>query len=226
MRPITATVGPLIAASANNIATAQSLAGPGAANLVLVGGGTVVLDKARRVAIASAGNDSGVIWTLTGTSASGNIQSETFAGGNIATVVSALDYATVTSIRGSGATGSVTAGTAAGGANPLAMACSPWVRLDEWADAQVGVQVAVTGTVTFTVQTSFDEGPDSLVNPIPASLMAWDTSTGIGVPAAGGSATISFSIPTAPLWIRVALNTATGTGSVRMNVVQYNDVAA
>lgn len=226
MRPITATVGPLTAANAAIIAASQTL-GAGGGNLVLVGGGTVVLDKPRRVAIASAGNDSGVIWTLTGTSASGNIQSETFAGGNIATVVSALDYATVTSIRGSTLTaGNVTAGTAAGGANPLAMACSPWVRLDEWADAQVGVQVAVTGTVTFTVQTSFDEGPDSLVNPIPASLMAWDTSTGIGVPAAGGSATISFSIPTAPLWIRVALNTVTGTGSVRMNVVQYNDVAA
>lgn len=97
------------------------------------------------------------------------------------------------------------------------------IRLDEWADPPLGVQVAVTGTVDYTVQHSFDEGPDSLVNPLPAANMFWDTSL-IPVGAIHGAAGISFSIATAPLWVRILLNS--GTGSVRMVVTQYNVVEA
>jgi hypothetical protein len=106
------------------------------------------------------------------------------------------------------------------GATPLT---SPPIRLDEWADPPLGVQVAVTGTANFTVQHSFDEGPDSLVNPIPVNQMFWDTSL---IPAGGvaGSTGMSFSMATAPLWMRIVLNS--GTGSVRMVLTQYNVVEA
>jgi hypothetical protein len=97
------------------------------------------------------------------------------------------------------------------------------IRLDEWADPPLGVQVAVIGTANFTVQHSFDEGPDSLINPLPLGSMFWDTSL-IPAGAIGGSAGITFSIPTAPLWMRIILNS--GTGSVRMVVTQYNVVEA
>jgi hypothetical protein len=97
------------------------------------------------------------------------------------------------------------------------------IRLDEWADAPLGVQVAVTGTVNFTVQHSFDEGPDSLVSPIPLASMFWDTSL-VPAGAINGIAGISFSIATAPIWIRIVLNS--GSGSVRMVVSQYNVVEA
>jgi hypothetical protein len=53
--------------------------------------------------------------------------------------------------------------------------------------------------------------------------MFWDTSL-IPAGAIGGSAGITFSIPTAPLWMRIILNS--GTGSVRMVVTQYNVVEA
>lgn len=95
------------------------------------------------------------------------------------------------------------------------------VRLDEWADAPLGVQVAVTGTVNFTIQHSFDEGPDSLTNPIPVASMFWDTSL-VPAGAINGTAGLSFSVATAPLWVRMVLNS--GSGSVRMVLAQYNVV--
>lgn len=98
------------------------------------------------------------------------------------------------------------------------------IRLDEWADAQVGVAVAVIGTANFTVQHSFDEGPDSLTNPIPAGSMFWDTSLVPGTGAVNGTAGITFSLATAPLWMRITLNS--GSGSVRMTVTQYQVVNA
>jgi hypothetical protein len=87
----------------------------------------------------------------------------------------------------------------------------------------VGVQVTAVGVANFTVQTSFDEGPDSLTNPIPIGSMSWDT-TMVPAGAVAGSATVSFSLPTAPLWIRITLNS--GAGSVRMVVTQYQVVEA
>ena len=96
----------------------------------------------------------------------------------------------------------------------------PPIRLDEWADPPVGVQVAVTGTASYTIQHSFDEGPDSLTNPIPYASMMWDTAL---LPNAGaGTASTTFSIPVAPLWMRITLNS--GAGSVRMVISQYNVV--
>jgi hypothetical protein len=119
-----------------------------------------------------------------------------------------------------------------GQTGPAPITLNPPIRLDEWADAQVGVQVVVIGTATFTVQTSFDEGPDSLVNPIPVANMAWDSSL-VPTAAVGGAAGLSFALggalgagpSTAPLWIRILLLSGS-TGSVRMNVVQANVVTA
>ncbi len=105
--------------------------------------------------------------------------------------------------------------------NVAAPGTSRPIRLDEWADAPVGGEVATTGTVNFTVQHCFDEGPDSLTNPIPAASMFWDTSL-VPPAAIGGTVGTSFSIATAPLWMRIVLNS--GSGSVRMVVTQYNSV--
>jgi hypothetical protein len=102
-------------------------------------------------------------------------------------------------------------------------ATSNYVRLDEWADPPLGVQVAVNGTINYTVQHCFDEGPDSLVSPIPFANMFWDTSL-IPAGAIASVTSITFSIPTAPLWMRIMVNS--GNGSARMVVTQYNVVEA
>ena len=99
-------------------------------------------------------------------------------------------------------------------------ACYP-ISLDSWADPPLGVQVAVSGTVNYTVQHSFDTGPDDLVSPIPIANMFWDTSL-IPAGGVGGTAGMTFSIATAPIWMRIVMNS--GSGSVRMVLTQYNAV--
>ncbi len=185
MRPVTVTVGPLVAASANNICTSQTIpAGGGTlalngalasssfvgtgsvagsvltisavtsgvlnrgyalnglgvqANTVVSGplasttngagtyvvsvsqtvssttiyGNTVVtLDTPRRVIITSAGNDSGITFTLTGTDWANTPISEVVTGSNAGVASSVFDYQTLTSIVASGATAStITVGT-------------------------------------------------------------------------------------------------------------------
>jgi hypothetical protein len=218
MRPISVTLGPYAAGVTNGISTAQTLTTPPFTFLIngsLASGGAAVLDAPRQVAITSAGNDSGVIFTVNGTNANGDPIGEQVRGASGAVATTNTLFKRVYAVSASGPTSSVTIGTVT----------APWfsspIRLDEWAEPQIGVQVAVTGTVNYTVQSSFDEGPDSLTNPIPLASMTWDTSTAIGLPAAAGTATASFGLTVAPLWLRIALNS--GTGSVRMNVVQYNN---
>ena len=143
MRPIRVTVGPLAAASANNIATSQT--GAAGRNLVLNGaiatgfvannialsqsvasattvvlnGATVQSDsiahfsQAQPVAITSAGNDSGITFTVVGTGPN-NYASQTavITGANTGIASSAVLFFSVKSITTSGATAAaITAGT-------------------------------------------------------------------------------------------------------------------
>lgn len=157
MHPIVTTVT-LDAASANAIALSQSLAAAGALTLngALVTNGVATLDAPRRVGITSAGNDSGITWTVTGTARpeqGGVTFSETIAGANIGVAQTTQDFATVTSIVGSGATAStVTAGTTGTGSGA-------WVPWDTYAvDFQVSCYGAVmSGTPTWSVEYTYDD---------------------------------------------------------------------
>jgi hypothetical protein len=207
MRPITISVGPLAAAVANSIVLSQSLASAGALTLngSYVSGGVATLPQARRVGIVSAGNDSGITWTITGTNWSGQPISETLAGGNIATAQSVLDYLTVSSIIGSGATAStVTAGT-------TAVAGSAWLRLDEWALGSAAYQANVSGTVNYTVQMTLDD-PNSISNAVVPASVTWVPAISSQTAVAQGALSII------PAYVQVVLNS--GTGSVALTVSQ------
>lgn len=104
------------------------------------------------------------------------------------------------------------------GPNAGAGATSNMVRLDEWADAPLAVQLAASGTVNYTIQHSYDD-PNDLINPVPVGSMFWDTGL-LPAGAIGGTAGLTFAIATAPLWMRVMMNS--GNGSVRMTLTQYN----
>ena len=111
--------------------------------------------------------------------------------------------------------------TATLGPNAAGGASSRMIRLDEWADAPIGVQVAIaSGAVDFTIQHSMDD-PNDLIWPVPLASMFWDTSL-LPAGAIAGTAGLTFSIATAPLWMRVLMNS--GTGALRMTVTQYNVV--
>lgn len=113
MRATTLTVGPLAAASANNIATSQTPTTTFTLNGSTVTSGVAVLDTPRRVLFTQAGSESGKTYTIVGTAWGGTPQTEVLSAAAAATTVySALDFLTVTSITMSSAAGAaITVGT-------------------------------------------------------------------------------------------------------------------
>lgn len=187
------------------------------ASTVTVGtASSALLDTARRVIFTSSGTDTGLTITIIGRNWAGDIITETVTGGSSGTPASTvLDYLAVAKVSVSGAT----AGTISVGTNGVAG--SPWVNLDPWAMGQVAGQCVASGTVNFTVQVSNDD-PNSYANPIAANAMAWD-STYAAVNAA--TASVQFAMASAPLWVRVLLNSETGTSAfVRMSLAQMSSV--
>ena len=215
MRNIQVTVGPLAAASANNIALSQT---PAAGNLTLngstVAGGVAVLDKPRRVLLTVTANESGNTFTIFGTNWSGALISETIVGPSAAgTAQSVLDYATVTRISiSSNAVGALTVGT-------NGVASSPWVALDHWALAQVAIQCNANGAVNYTVQSTLDNPNGSLTGVTPASVV-WINSSDTG--AVGASSSIQTNFAYTPTFARILLNS--GTGSVTAYFAQSGSV--
>ena len=211
MRPITVVVGPVGTTSATNIAASQT---PGAAgNLTLSGalvsGGVATLPTPQRILITTT--DTTTKFTITGTSPTGTVLTETVLGGG-SSVSSTLDYATVTKIAvNQGTTAAVTVGT-----NGIA---SAWVRLDSWADAACSIQCNVSGTVNYTVQVSNDD-PNSPWAPVLPSAMTWINSNDTNAVAATASLQTNFLFT--PTFARVLLNS--GSGTVTSTFVQYNVV--
>lgn len=207
MRPVVVTVGPLAAASANGIATSQSVA---AGSSVVIS--NPALDQPRRVLITSVGNDSGITFQVVGLNWSGAKISEFATGANAGAASTVLDYATVASITPSGATAStVTVGT-------TGVAGSPWVRLDNWTIPQTAVQLTVTGTVNYTLQQTLDD-PNSPTNPVAPPAVTWYNSADPAAVGATASAQTNYAY--VPCFARVLLNS--GSGSVTATFTQAGD---
>jgi hypothetical protein len=217
MQPISVTVGPLDAADDNGIAQSQTTAG--AANLTLngalVSGGVATFDTPRQVVVTSAGNDSGINFTVYGTTYGGASVTEVVAGTSGSTSTTKTDFATVTRIATSGATSAsgVIAGT-------NGVAGSRWVRLDSWAFPQTAIQVNATGTVNWTLQVTMDD-PNSPTNPVAIPNVTWlNTNDSDAVTAIGDVFT---NFDWTPTWSRILLNS--GTGSVTATYAQFNVVS-
>jgi hypothetical protein len=208
MRPITVTVGPLTAATGNNIALSQTPGGAGAITLngSLVTAGVAIIGNAQQIKLTTA--DSTHTAVISGTSWAGDPISETVAF-NGTNVTSVLSYKTVTSIVVNAAlTAAITVGTSG-------LGYSNFARLDEWANAQTSIQCVASGTVTYTVQLSNDD-PNSTTNPVAVTAMTWSSSPdSLAVGATGSIFTV---LAQSPLWVRI--NLTAGTGSVTATVVQ------
>lgn len=154
MRPIVQT-RQLAAAVANGIAQDQQL---GAAGDLLLNGslvdsdGVAQLGTQRQVAFESAGNIAAVVFTITGTDDQGSTISEDITGINGSTVLTTLNYATVTQIAADDAFASdVEVGTTGVGASQV-------VPLDQYISPfNVSLGIEVTGTVDVTVEYTFDD---------------------------------------------------------------------
>lgn len=216
MQPITITVGPLAAADANGIAESQTVTG--AANVildgVLVSNGVAILDEPRRVLITNAGNDSGVTFTVYGTTYGGHSVSEVLQGTSGSSVASTVDFATVTRVATSGSTSvsGIIVGT-------NGVAGSRWLRLDSWADAQTAIQCNASGTVNYTVQVTMDD-PNDPVSPVAVNSVTWLNTNDADAVTAIGDVFTNFDWT--PTYARILLNS--GSGSVSGTFAQFNVV--
>ncbi len=214
MRPVQFSVGPLVAAAANNISLSQT---PGAAGALLLNGslvssGVAVLDKPRRILFTFAADETGHSFVVIGTNWSGDTFTETVAGTTAGTVATVLSYKTITSITiSAAATGALTVGT-------NGVADSQWVRLDEWAPGPVALSCVVTGTVNYDIETSMDD-PNSPTNVVAPASMTWIDSLDTGVVGATGTKQSNFQ--NAPIWVRLHLNS--GSGSVVGTISQLSN---
>lgn len=212
MRPVTVTVGPLAAASANNIALSQTVAGAASVNLngTLVTGGVAYLSKPQQVLITDVGNDSGITFTITGTDRYGAALTQTLTGTSGSSVATTVDFLTITSIKTSGSTSAsgITVGT-------NGVAGSDWVRFDEYCPSNTSIQCNVTGTVNYTVQSTLDD-PNSATNPVSIVNINWVASSDTNV--VNATATKQSNFAYAPIFARILLNS--GSGSVTSTFIQ------
>jgi hypothetical protein len=162
------------------------------------------------VLITNVGNDSGITFTVTGTSLTGQSISQTLTGTSGGNVATTLDFATVTSIVTSGSTSAsgITVGT-------NGVAGSAWVRFDDYAPSNISIQCNVTGTVNYTVQSTLDD-PNSATNPVAVTSMTWVATSDSAV--VNATATKQSNFLFAPVFARVLLNS--GTGSVTATFIQ------
>lgn len=200
--------------------TSVTISGSAAAAVTVGMNGVATLDTGRRVLFTPAGADSGITYTITGTDWSGNTISETLAGvDNPSTTYTLLDYKTITGITISGAAAStLTIGT-------NGIASSPWVRMDNLGSlSQVGVQCAVSGTINYTVQETFQD-PNEITNTFPPNTTqvtrastVWSDFTDSAVVAA--TATKVGITTNTPAFCRLTVNSNTNPAYVSATFIQ------
>lgn len=164
MRPVRIYALPR-ALDADGIATTQSAAGAAALTLngALVVSGVAVIYRTdsdsngrpysyigQKVTITSAGNDTGITFTVVGLDQDKQSYTEVITGANAAAATSTGYFSTVTSITTSGATaGNVTAGI-------TAVFATPTIPLDHYIGDGIALAVNLGGTATYTVQHTFE----------------------------------------------------------------------
>lgn len=199
----------LIAGNDALIAANQTLGAPGDFTLT---SSPVNLDTPRQVLLTFAADETGHNFTIYGNqqpNGTGNAISETIAGTGAGTVVSVRMYGQITRIASDSATtGNVKAGTNGVGAT-MWISSNYQVTPVNWS-----IACAVTGTVNFTVQETFDNfttlGFNQTQLPEPT---AWDV-TALASKSANTQATLTDVITG---W-RLKINS--GTGSVAVSAVQ------
>lgn len=206
MQPVSVTVG-AVASSDVSIAAAQNVVT--ATTLTLTAGAASIAYPAQLNLVTSA-DYTGINFTVTGTDANNQVQTEVLAGPNIGTVSSVLFYKSVTSIVSDGGVGggAVSAGTSG-------VTSTRWVSFDTWSTGTTALQCNVTGTVNYTVQSTLDN-PSDPFHPVSAVNCVWIDSGDTGVVNATVTTQSNFFFT--PVYARVLMNS--GTGSVTTTFVQ------
>jgi hypothetical protein len=111
-----------VALDADGISVAASVGNNAALTIggALASGGAVALSHGRIVTILSAGDDSGISFTVTGTDVNGDAQTESITGANAGTATGAVYFKTISGISAVGnPAGNVSAGVNASAADVI-----------------------------------------------------------------------------------------------------------
>lgn len=187
------------ALDADGIAVAQAVAGPGDLNLNgTVGTGAICgAGIGQIVTVTSAGDDTGITFTIYGTNPTGNAISQTITGVSAGAASTTIPFRSVSRVAASGAAaGNVEVGFTAVG-------YSRWTCLNrELMDFLVGIGVAVSGTVDYDMEVTYD---DPNVTAVPT----------VFVPTAldGKTAAAEGSIAVPVFATRLKLNSGSGTAT-------------
>jgi hypothetical protein len=195
----------LAAAVANNIAHVQTPGAPGALTLV---SNPVTLDAARQVLITSGTSDTSITYTVTGTNRNDNPLAETITGG-ATTASTTQDFLTVSSVVANGTpAGTVTVGTNGVGS-------SPWLFVDRDVNpVNLGIGVVVTGTISFTVEYTYDDPNAPFTGTFPTVF----SQTALASKSANTDAGATFNFPI--FAIRLTQNSFTYPATAAMIVLQ------
>lgn len=167
----------------------------------------------RQVTIIAAGNESAKTFVVTGTGANDAPLLETVTGPNATTATTTNYFKTVTSVTISAdAAGALTVGM-------TNTASSPWVRFDDFAPSNISIQCNVTGSATYTLQSTLDD-PNDPVNPTARGAMTWVNTSDASLVAATTTQQSNFLF--SPKFARLILTT-TSTGSVSGTFLQSSN---
>ena len=92
------------------------------------------------------------------------------------------------------------------------------VRMDSWANAQSVVQVKVSGTATYTVETSMDD-PYSPTNPVAEESMVWNDALDANLVDETSAKSGVFNVT--PTYVR--LKQTAGDGTATMTIAQFSN---
>lgn len=153
-RPKSITLSPT-ALDRNGISTTQTPAAGGVQSLTITGtlasGGTVTFTQPQHVTVYGGSNESGRVFTVTGTDRYGNVMTEAITGPNATTVAGAKNFATVTGVT----TDDNTVGAVEVGVDGTCE--SQWYVLNYRGDNfNVGIGCTLTATATYAVQHTFN----------------------------------------------------------------------
>jgi hypothetical protein len=142
----------IITGADNNIVTSVTLSAGGTQVMtmdgaIVVSGVVTVQELGYAILITSAGNDSGITFTVVGTDVDGGALTEVITGPNATTAVGASYFRSVTSITASGDTA---AGVEIGTSNATRSALTPTYALDIYS-TNTSIDVNISGTINYDV---------------------------------------------------------------------------
>jgi hypothetical protein len=169
--------------------------------------GTVTLTTAQRITVASAGDDSGITFIIDGENESGVPKIVNLAGADTGNATTDIYLKKINSVYCDGnADAAVTVGVLAanGGVSSMIVVNNRAV-----ATFNIGMGLAITGTLNATVQHCADEVFDTSINP------TWNNCVGLTAITANDVGNIAFAVR----GVRLKLNTWT-SGTATLNFVQ------